>query len=84
MTFKLIFCQKTEAEKNYIQLVNELAKNEKPQETVAPSTGVGKTSAQKYQDILTSVEYGTVFKIVLNRPNKLNALTFKVHIDLDN
>ena len=60
-------------------MVNELAKSEAPAQEDAAS---GAQTPKKYQDILVSVEYGNVYKIVLNRPSKLNAITFKVHWSL--
>jgi hypothetical protein len=66
----------TDAENEYIKLVNELSKSEQPE----VSSSTSSTSTAKYQDIETSVEFGTVYKIVLNRPAKLNAITFKVGI----
>lgn len=36
----------------------------------------------KFQDIQTSIELNTVYKIVLNRPAKLNAITFRMYNEL--
>jgi hypothetical protein len=66
-----LFKSQEEAEKSYIDFVNELSKD------VAPEPVVQNT---KFTEILTTVEYGNIYKIVLNRPNKRNALNLKVLI----
>ena len=60
---------KEDAEKQYIDFINELCKSEVVQE---PATNL------KFKEILTSIEYGNIYKIVLNRPNKRNALNLQV------
>jgi acyl-CoA-binding protein len=67
---------KAEAEKKYIELINELVKAE-PQPAATQAGNAGDFPS-KFQDITASVEYNNVYKIVLNRPNKLNAITVKV------
>ncbi len=56
-----------DAEKKYIQFVNELCKTP----TQQPA---------KYTTILTSIEFESVFKVVLNRPAKKNAFSKEVKI----
>jgi peroxisomal 3,2-trans-enoyl-CoA isomerase len=46
-----------------------LCKSEVVQEPVTNS---------KFKEIVTSIEYGNIYKIVLNRPNKRNALNLQV------
>ncbi len=48
-----------------------MCKSEVVQEPVANS---------KFKEIVTSIEYGNIYKIVLNRPNKRNALNLQVLI----
>ena len=62
---------KTEAEKKYIQLIDELVKADQGPEAEAQPAG-------KFENIITSIEYNSVYKIVLNRPAKYNAITVKV------
>ena len=61
-----------EAEKQYIDYVNELSKSSNEQDAVP-------ASSSKFKEILTSVEYGNIYKIVLNRPKKRNAITLQAH-----
>jgi hypothetical protein len=61
---------KVEAEKKYIEYVNELLKKEN-KELVS-------NSKQMFQDIQVSILYGNVYKILLNRPGKLNSLSENV------
>ena len=56
-----------------IKKINNLAKNE-PEDQQNP---VQSTSTKAFQDISTSIEYNNVYKIVLNRPAKFNAITIK-------
>ena len=42
----------------------------------------GSSSPTKFQDIQTSIEFNSVYKIVLNRPTKLNAITFRMYNEL--
>jgi peroxisomal 3,2-trans-enoyl-CoA isomerase len=61
-----------DAEKQYIDIVNELARKE------APAQEETKSETSKFECILTSVEHGNIYKITLNRPAKLNALTVQM------
>ena len=65
--------EKTDAEKDYIKLINDLVKNDPAPEPATPSSG-GKT----FTGITTSIEYSSVYKITLNRPAKYNAINVKV------
>jgi hypothetical protein len=67
---------KSDAEKQYINLINELVGKEEVenQTTASQSNSPEKT----YKDIATSIEHETIYKIVLNRPKKLNAITVVV------
>lgn len=40
------------------------------------------SSPTKFQDIQTSIEFNSVYKIVLNRPAKYNAITLKMYNEL--
>ena len=65
----------TEAEKSYIDLVNELVKAEQGAiQEQAPTT-----TTSTFQDITVTMEFGNVCKITLNRPAKYNAITVKVN-----
>jgi Delta3-Delta2-enoyl-CoA isomerase len=66
-----------EAEKQYISIVSELAQKEAPVQT-KKTEGV-KTN---FECIQTSIECGNIYKIVLNRPAKLNALTVQMYREL--
>ena len=66
-----------DAEKQYISIVNELALKEAPQ--TQTQTEDMKT---KFECIQTSIEHGNIYKIVLNRPAKLNALTVQMYREL--
>lgn len=85
-SFNLIFfvvdeiytIKQSDAEKEYIKLVDELSKAEKPVQETSNSGQASSSSSKKFKEILVSVEYGSVYKIVLNRPSKLNAITFSV------
>lgn len=65
----------SDAEKEYINIVNDLAGKEAPVE--APSSDADRP---KFECIIASVECGNIYKIVLNRPAKLNALTVQMVI----
>ena len=54
----------------YINTINELAGNENTEAQAAPS---------QFQHILTTIEYNNIYKIVLNRPTKLNAINIQVN-----
>ena len=64
---------KSDAEKEYINIVNELAKKEAPEPTAS-----SEESKSKFECILTSIENENIYKITLNRPAKLNALTVQM------
>lgn len=66
----------TEAEKIYIDTINELVKNEAPEVSEDPS------SQTQFKNILVSVEYNSIYKIVLNRPTKLNAINIPMYNEL--
>jgi hypothetical protein len=70
---------KAEAEKQYINIVNELVKSEKPVEE-SQNSNSGSSFPSQFEDINASIVNNKVYKIVLNRPNKLNAITVKVKI----
>ncbi|RNA08758.1 enoyl- delta isomerase mitochondrial isoform X1 [Brachionus plicatilis] len=65
-----------DAEKEYIKLINELVKSEQGE------TNQALPDLKKFQDIQTSIEFNNVYKIVLNRPTKLNAITFTMYNEL--
>jgi len=50
-----------------------LAKAEPQENSTSNPTGTS-----SFQDIATSIEHNNVYKIVLNRPHKLNAITVRV------
>lgn len=63
-----------QAEKAYIDLVNELAGNEPQVESNEPMG--------QFKHLATSVEYGNIYKIVLNRPKVLNAINIEMYNEL--
>ena len=65
----------SEAEKAYIDLINELVGAQKAEEPVAATTG-------KFKQILTSIEFGNIYKIVMNRPTKFNAINVEMYNEL--
>ena len=71
----------TDAEKKYIETVNELVKSE-PASADTSSQSSGETFPKKFQDIIATVEFGNVYKIALNRPAKYNAITVKMYNEL--
>lgn len=76
---------KIEAKEKYIDLVNKLLKaenihlNEKEQTELEPMQEIFTKENNKYKEIITSIEFGNVFKITLNRPNKFNAFSKEVN-----
>ena len=72
---------KIEAEKVYINMVNDLLKAEKTTDNNESNSINNTVDEKKFQDIAVSVEYGNVYKITLNRPAKYNAITVKVCIN---
>ena len=76
---------KIEAKEKYIDLVNKLLKaenihlNEKEQTELEPMQETFTKENNKYREIITSIEFGNVFKITLNRPNKFNAFSKEVN-----
>jgi len=76
---------KIEAKEKYIDLVNKLLKaenihlNEKEQTELEPMQETFTKENNKYKEIITSIEFGNVFKITLNRPNKFNAFSKEVN-----
>lgn len=71
----------TDAEKKYIDIVNDLVKQE-PQAAPVDSSSSAGSFPTRFQDISASVEYNNVYKIVLNRPAKYNAITKKMYAEL--
>ena len=65
----------SEAEKSYIELINGLLKE---QNVTVETTKSDENKSSKYQTILTSIEHGNIYKITLNRPEKLNAISIQV------
>ncbi len=53
----------------YINLINDLVKDE---------SNSDETSIKKFKHIITSIEHENIYKIVFNRPNKLNAINIQV------
>jgi hypothetical protein len=69
---------KTDAEAQYIAYINELTKGS--------GSNLEDSEIQplkKFKEIITSVEYGSVYKIVLNKPQKKNAISIDVKCNLD-
>lgn len=66
---------KVDAEKQYIDLINELIGKEKP-----AAQSDRQSNSSTYKEIITSIEHNNVYKIVLNRPKKYNAITRLVKI----
>lgn len=62
-----------EAEKEYIGLINDLVKNQEPEVEAAPG---------EYKHLLATVEYGNIYKIVLNRPTKYNAINVEMYNEI--
>ena len=58
----------TEAQSKYVNFVNEL-------------TGYVETNEKKgkYQEILTSIEFGNIYMVRMNRPKKYNAFNHQVN-----
>jgi Delta3-Delta2-enoyl-CoA isomerase len=69
---------KEAAENEYIQVVKSLIKTEDKADQQASSSG----STKSYSQILTSIEYNNVYKIVLNRPQKKNAINTEMYLEL--
>ena len=69
----IFFSNKNDAEKNYIDYVNQLLEKE----GIKPLK-----KANKFNGILTSIEFENVYKIAFNRPNKLNALNGEVNCQI--
>lgn len=75
---QLGFLSKEDAEKEYIQVVNGLVKSE---DKVSQQVSSNRDT-KSYTQILTSIEYGNVYKIVLNRPQKKNAINTEMYLEL--
>lgn len=72
---------KKEAEKKYIELVNQLLNLNQPKTTIIEKDNFSThPQSKKYTGIATSIEFGNIFKIVFNRPDKLNAITAEVFL----
>jgi len=70
-----------DAEANYIALINELTKGATV-ETKQDENKASSDSGAKFKEILTSIEHGSVYRIVLNRPQKKNAINAQMYLDL--
>lgn len=66
-----------DAEKKYIELIKNLLEAEGFNSNNVEQQNESDLFSLK-GEIETSIEYGNVLKIVLNRPNKLNAITINV------
>ncbi|CAF0818124.1 unnamed protein product [Brachionus calyciflorus] len=66
-----------DAKKSYIEFVNKLYSEENPLEKKNPIK-----EKEKFTDILTSIEFDSIYKIILNRPNKLNALSRNMYSEI--
>lgn len=81
--------EKIEAKEKYIDLVNKLLKaenihlNEKEQTELEPMQEIFTKENNKYKEIITSIEFGNVFKITLNRPNKFNAFSKEMYLEVN-
>lgn len=65
-----------EAERMYINLVNELVAKETPAVAATPS------EPGSFKHLLTSIEYTNIYKIVFNRPTKLNAINIEMYNEI--
>ena len=67
--------------KKYIELVNQLLNSNQPKNTIIEKdNSSAHPQSKKYTGIATSIEFGNIFKIVFNRPDKLNAITAEVFL----
>ena len=66
---------KADAEKQYIQLIDKLAQDQ------GSATEASAQPSGKFENIITSIEYNSIYKIVLNRPAKYNAITVSVRLE---
>lgn len=76
--WKALTMTQAEAEQKYIELIEELSKNEPEPKQKEQQKGEKKT----FKDISTSIEYGNVYKIVMNRPAKYNAITLTMYREI--
>jgi len=63
----------TEAERMYIELVDGL---------VGKEVAATPVEAGQFKHLLTTVEYGNIYKVVMNRPTKLNAINVEMYGEL--
>jgi len=76
--WKALTMTQAEAEQKYIELIKELSKSEPEPKQKEQQKGGKKT----FKDISTSIEYGNVYKIVMNRPAKYNAITLTMYREI--
>ena len=63
---------KPTAESKYIDYVNQLYNKENP----------GVKSKRLFTEILTSIEFGNIYMVRMNRPNKYNALNSMMYVEI--
>ena len=69
---------KEQAMKEYITLVNDLAKDEPQAQTGSPLSANEDKKKVEGLDVTREGEGGRILKILLNRPQKKNAITWEV------
>lgn len=69
-----------DAEKQYIQLIDQLVKEDQGGQEASDAQPAA--AAGKFENIITSIEYNSIYKIVLNRPAKYNAITVKMYNEI--
>lgn len=67
---------KISAQTKYIEFVNKLYEAENPGETN------GSGSKKNFTTLLTSVEFGNIYMVRMNRPKKYNAMNQEVKLGL--
>ena len=79
---------KQHAEKAYVEFVSGLLRSENPnynpanQSVTSASTSTSTPTSGKYTEFLTSIEHGNIFKIMFNRPKKLNSFSSDVSLNI--
>ena len=71
------FDSQDDAKQTYVDLVEDLVSKEGGAASVQPSGTAASSAEGAYENLKVTIE-GGVCSIMLNRPNKKNALTFKV------